>query len=84
LADVAFFADPYEAVAGCDAVVIATEWTDYSGLDWARIKRLMRGDVVVDGRNLLDGSRLVELGFRYEGIGLLAHNKEESLRSPHD
>jgi UDPglucose 6-dehydrogenase len=84
LTDVAFFADPYGAVAGCDALVIATEWTDYRQLDWTRIKQLMRGDVVVDGRNLLGGSRLVELGFRYEGIGLLAHNEEGSLRSSHD
>jgi len=84
LAEVVYFADPYEAVVGCDAVVIATEWVDYKGLDWARIKQLMKGNVVVDGRNLLDGTRLVELGFRYEGIGLLAHSKEESLWSPHD
>ena len=84
LAEVAYFADPYEAVVGCDAVVIATEWIDYRGLDWARIKQLMKGNVVVDGRNLLDGSRLVGLGFRYEGIGLLVHNKEEILSSPHE
>jgi len=84
LAEVAYSVDPYEAVAGCDAVVIATEWVDYRGLDWARIMQLMKGNVVVDGRNLLDGSRLVGLGFRYEGIGLLVHNKEEILSSPHE
>lgn len=79
-----YFTDPYEAVTGCDALVIATDWADYAKLDWARIKKLMKGNVVIDGRNLLDGRWLIELGFRYEGIGLLVHNKEESLRSPHD
>jgi UDPglucose 6-dehydrogenase len=78
LADVAFFADPYEAVSGCDAVVIATEWTDYRQLDWARIRKLMKGDVVVDGRNLLDGTRLVEIGFQYEGVGLSVRNGNQS------
>jgi UDPglucose 6-dehydrogenase len=81
LADVAFFADPYETVVGADAVVIATEWIDYRQLNWARIRRLMKGNVVVDGRNLLDGSRLVELGFRYEGIGLLARDRRGSVGS---
>jgi UDPglucose 6-dehydrogenase len=84
LMDVVYFADPYEAVAGCDAVVIATEWTDYGRLEWARIKQLMKGNVVVDGRNLLDGARLVELGFQYEGIGLLVHSENESGGEPRD
>jgi UDPglucose 6-dehydrogenase len=78
LPEVAYFSDVYEAVAGCNALVVATEWSDYRGLDWARVGRLMKGNVVIDGRNLLDGAHLVELGFRYDGIGLLVRSADAS------
>jgi UDPglucose 6-dehydrogenase len=84
LAGVAFFDDPYAAVAGCDATVLATEWPDYGQLDWGRIHNLMKGNVVIDGRNLLNGSRLIEMGFQYEGIGLLPHSKEGTLSSRYE
>jgi UDPglucose 6-dehydrogenase len=61
--------DPYTAVAGADVAVLATEWPDYRVLDWARIRRLMSGTAVVDGRNVLDAATLTGLGFDYYGIG---------------
>ncbi len=61
--------DPYEAVAGADAVLLATEWPEYQQLDWILIRELMRGNVVIDGRNVLDLAALSSLGFRYSGFG---------------
>jgi len=61
--------DPYDCVAGADAVVLVTEWPEYVGLDWARVAGLVRRQLVVDGRNCLNADPLVELGFTYIGVG---------------
>ena len=58
-----------DALAGADAAVIVTEWPEIRELDWAAAAAKMRGNVVVDGRNLLDPEQLRALGFVYEGIG---------------
>jgi UDPglucose 6-dehydrogenase len=58
-----------EALAGADAAVIVTEWPEVSELDWAAAGELMRGRVVIDGRNVLDPEEMRTLGFAYEGIG---------------
>jgi UDPglucose 6-dehydrogenase len=62
-------ASALEALDGADAVVVVTEWPELLELDWAEVAGRMRGNVVVDGRNLLDPDELRELGFVYEGIG---------------
>jgi UDPglucose 6-dehydrogenase len=58
-----------EAVDGADAVVLVTEWPEFSELDWDEVRRRMRVPLVVDGRNFLDRKALVDAGFTYEGIG---------------
>ena len=59
----------YEAAEGADALVLVTEWNEFRHLDMPRIKALMRGDVIIDGRNIWSPNRMAELGFRYFGIG---------------
>jgi UDPglucose 6-dehydrogenase len=66
---VALYDDPWQCVTGADAVVIVTEWPEVVGLDWAKVAQVMRGDVLVDGRNALDPAQVVAAGFAYEGIG---------------
>jgi UDPglucose 6-dehydrogenase len=66
---VALFDDPMACVTGADAVVIVTEWAEVVGLDWPGVAAVMRGDVLVDGRNALDPRAMVDAGFAYEGIG---------------
>ena len=58
-----------DALDGADGAVIVTEWPELRELDWAAARERMRGNVVVDGRNLLDPAALRGLGFAYEGIG---------------
>jgi UDPglucose 6-dehydrogenase len=58
-----------DALAGADGAVIVTEWPELRELDWAAVRERMRGNVIVDGRNLLDPEALRGLGFVYEGIG---------------
>jgi UDPglucose 6-dehydrogenase len=62
-------ANALEALDGADAAVVVTEWPEVNELDWAEAAGRMRGNVVIDGRNVLDSDRLRTLGFVYEGIG---------------
>lgn len=59
-----------DAVRGVDVVFLATEWKEFLRLDWKKMKVLMRGDIIIDGRNVLDQRELTRLGFRYEGFGV--------------
>jgi UDPglucose 6-dehydrogenase len=61
--------DPYAAAEGADALLILTEWKEFSNLDLARIKRLLRHPTVLDGRNLYDPSAMKEAGLNYYSIG---------------
>ena len=61
-----------EALDGAEIAVIATEWTAYRDLDWRDAGRRMAGDLVVDGRRLLDRDRMREAGLRYIAIGRAA------------
>jgi UDPglucose 6-dehydrogenase len=58
-----------DALAGADGAVLVTEWPELRDLDWAAVRERMRGNVIVDGRNLLDPETMRGLGFVYEGIG---------------
>ena len=61
--------DPYGAMERADAVVVMTEWPDYLALDLEQVRSRMRGDLVIDGRNLLDPRAVEAAGLRYQGIG---------------
>jgi len=64
------FADSaLEAVRDADAVVLVTEWPEFSELDWGQVAEAMSGRVVVDGRNFVDADAVRSAGFVYEGIG---------------
>jgi UDPglucose 6-dehydrogenase len=58
-----------EVFDGIDAAVLVTEWAEFKQIDWSAAAQAMRGKVVIDGRNHLDGDALRGLGFTYEGIG---------------
>ncbi len=66
---VMFCRDVYDAVRGADCLVVVTEWNEFKEVDFARLKRLMRQPVIVDGRNIYNPEALRRLGFRYVGIG---------------
>jgi len=68
-AHLVFCSDAYEAVQGCEAVVFATEWNEFRNLDLSTLKGRMRGDVLVDARNIFEPARAKAAGFRYYAIG---------------
>jgi UDPglucose 6-dehydrogenase len=61
--------DLYEAVTGADAMVLVTEWDTFRHPDWLQVKHLMRQPLIIDGRNLYEPAKLMQLGFEYRGIG---------------
>jgi UDPglucose 6-dehydrogenase len=68
-ADVRYCSQMYEAMNGCDALVLATEWDEYTRINFRMVRKLMRGNVVFDGRNILDADEVVREGLRYVGVG---------------
>ena len=69
IADAKFAASALEAVAGAEALVIATEWSEFGNVDLAVVKEQMRTPIVFDGRNLFDPGTMSQLGFSYHSIG---------------
>jgi UDPglucose 6-dehydrogenase len=60
---------PYDLADGCDALMVNTEWNEFRQLDLNRIREAMNSPLVFDGRNIYDPALMVELGFRYRGVG---------------
>ena len=66
---VAFQTGPYEALTDADAMVIITEWDQFRALDLDRVKSELKGDVVVDLRNIYDPADMARRGFAYTSVG---------------
>jgi UDPglucose 6-dehydrogenase len=65
------FSDPYKACENTHAIAILTEWDEFKNYDWQRIYNNMNKPAFIfDGRNLLNGSKLEEIGFMYYQIGV--------------
>lgn len=64
--------NPYGAVEGVDALFVVTEWNEFRGPDFNRMKALMKSPIVFDGRNIFDPGKMRERGFVYDGIGRAA------------
>jgi UDPglucose 6-dehydrogenase len=59
-----------EACRAANAVVVATEWPEFGALDWAGIAPAMAGDLVVDGRRIVDGGAAAAAGLRVVALGV--------------
>ena len=70
LSQVEYFDDPYKASEGADATIIMTEWNEYRALNLERLKRIMKGIVFVDLRNVYNEITLHENGFEYIAVGM--------------
>ena len=64
-----YAANPYDALAGADALIIATEWSEFRTPDFDRIGETLQHKVIFDGRNLFDVKQMKTLGYHYESIG---------------
>lgn len=64
-----FGEDEYQVLKDADALVIATEWSEFRTPDFDKIKQLLALPVIFDGRNLYDLETMKTNGFHYESIG---------------
>lgn len=62
--------NPYDVAKDADALFLATMWNEFKSLDFQRIKDNMRGNVILDGRNLWYRKDLHIFGFNYLGMGV--------------
>jgi len=54
---------------GADAVSVLTEWNEFRALDLKELRRRMKGNALVDLRNIFMGKAAEEAGLAYRGIG---------------
>jgi UDPglucose 6-dehydrogenase len=59
----------YRALTGAEALIIATEWSEFRTPDFNQMDKLMKDKVLFDGRNLFELPVIKELGYHYESIG---------------
>ena len=58
-----------EALEGCDALAIVTEWAEFRAPDFPALKKTLKTPVIFDGRNLYDPAMVRSLGFEYFPVG---------------
>ena len=74
--------DPYEVAEGVDCLILVTEWNEFKHLDMRRIRELMAGNALIDGRNVWDPEEMTDLGFNYMGVGRSAGVNHGGSQSP--
>ena len=67
---ISYSEDAYGALKDADGLLLVTEWREFRVPDWGRVKSLMKGAAIFDGRNIYTGSELAGIGFHYAGIGV--------------
>ena len=58
-----------DAAQGADLLVVVTEWNEFRAIAPERLREAMRGDLVVDLRNMYEKTAMTAAGFRYQSIG---------------
>ena len=66
---VEYSSDMYDAAADADAIMLLTEWNQFRLPSLKVLKKIMRGSVIFDGRNIYDREEIAEAGFEYFKIG---------------
>src|SRR3989441_6270340 len=69
LTNVTYVQNMNDVAAGCDALVIATEWPEFKKLDLERARKELTHPIIFDGRNLFDPQELEKQGFIYKSVG---------------
>ncbi len=70
--------DSLDAARGADAVVLLTEWPVFRTVPLEGVREVMRGSLLMDGRNIFAPEHAARAGLRYMGVGRYAQPPEES------
>src|SRR5580700_964461 len=71
-----FASSSYEAAHGADALLILTEWEEFSNLDLRHLHQELKYPIVIDGRNLYDPEVMAAHGFTYYSVGRASSHPE--------
>jgi len=61
--------DIYASSQDAELIIVATEWPEFCGVDYRKLRKLVNQAIIFDGRNLLNGANVVHAGFEYHSIG---------------
>jgi UDPglucose 6-dehydrogenase len=64
-----YAADLYGAAQDADAVLILTDWKEFSRIDLVRLNQAVHFPIVIDGRNLYKPQQMQDHGFTYVSVG---------------
>lgn len=67
--NIEFTESQYDACKEADALFLVTEWKQFQFPDFKKLKLLMKGHVIFDGRNQYSSEEVLRYGFAYYGIG---------------
>ena len=67
--DVTMADSSYNAAIDADAVVIVTEWDAFRALDLNKLADVMKGNVLVDLRNIYNPAEVAQTKLKYTGVG---------------
>lgn len=70
LDSIEFASSKYEALKGCDAMVLVTEWREFRSPDFGEMAKLLKSPIIFDGRNIYHTLNLESKGFEYYQIGV--------------
>ena len=62
--------DMYDVLIDTDGLIIMTEWPEFKFPSFTVMKKLLKTNVIFDGRNIYDLKEVKEAGFDYFGIGI--------------
>ncbi len=69
--DIQWKANMMDAAKDADAVMVLTEWDEFRGVDFKKLKTVMKGNALFDGRNIYDPIEVTNAGLTYHGIGIV-------------
>ena len=65
-----YFEDEFKALEDADCMIIMTEWNEYRNIDLERVKKAMKGNFIMDTRDVLNIDDVLSAGFIYSGTGI--------------
>lgn len=58
----------YDSIQDSEALIIATEWDEFKTVDWGKVSQLMKGNIILDGRNFINPQILKKHNLNYIGV----------------
>ncbi len=66
---ITYYDTNYDALKGADALIICTEWNEFRRPNFDKMKSLLAGHVIFDGRNLYSLDKMKKFEFSYYSVG---------------